>query len=223
MKPVHALFLVTAVGAGVSASSWTIADFLSGRDPRGRSVTRELPWDGGDVLTVGVPADVRFIQAAGPGKVVVTGSPRSVDSLHVEAGVLDDRTWRTGERLQIVVTAPRVTRFSVKGRDTLSIEGFDQDELRIEATGRAEVKAAGRAGTVRLDLRGSGWADLSQLQAEGTEVVLSASRSAIVGPTSWAKVSGGGLVVLLSRPEAVELDLQGAGRLIRAALPGPSS
>ena len=140
MKTVRTLLLVTAVGAGVSASSSTIADFLSGRDPRSRPVTREVQWDGGEVLIVGVPADVRFIQAPGPGRVVVTGRRRSVDTFHVEAGVLEDGTWRTGERLQIVVTAPRVTRFSVKGRDTLSIEGFDQDELRIETTGRAEVE-----------------------------------------------------------------------------------
>lgn len=222
MKTVHALLLVTALGAGVAASSWTVADILSERDPRSRPVTREIPWDGGDVLIVAAPADVRFIQAPGPGKVVVTGRRRSVDTFHVEAGVLKDRTWRTGERLQIVVTAPRVTRFSVKGHDSLSIEGFDQDELRIDATGRAEVKAAGRAGNVKLELQGSGWADLSQLQTRGTEVVLSASRSAIVVATSWAKVSGQGLVVLLSRPDVVELDLQGAGRVIRAAPPGAS-
>jgi hypothetical protein len=222
VRAASALLLVAGVGAGLSAGSWRVAGLLSERDPRSRAITREIPWDGSEALVVGAPADVRFIQAPGPGKVVVTGRPRSVDTFRVAGGVLDDRTLRTGERLQIVVTAPKVTRFSLKGTDTLGIEGFDQDELRIEATGRAKVKAAGRTRTVHLALQGSGAADLSQVEAAGAEVALSASRLAVVAPRSWAKASGRGVVVLVSRPDAVESDMAGDGQVIRAAPPGPA-
>src|SRR5688572_26891275 len=91
------------------------------------SITREIPWDGGESLIIDVPADVRFVQASGPGKVVVTGPRRSVERFSCEGGVLSDRRLRTGAQLQIVVMAPKIIRFVANGGDTLTIEEFDQD------------------------------------------------------------------------------------------------
>jgi hypothetical protein len=180
------------------------------------ALTREIPWDGCETLIVDVPADVQFIQAPGAGKIVVTGPRRSVETFEVAGGVLKDRTLRTGAQLKIVVTAPKITRFSIKGDDTLTIEGFDQDKLHIDATGRADVKASGRVGTVTLNLQGFGWADLSQLDAQGAEVALTGSRKTLIAPSSWAKLSGRGAVVLLTPPETLTLDFSGAGRVLHA-------
>ena len=197
-----ALFLVNALAVFAQSGKETI--------------TREIPWDGSEALTLDVPAEVRFVQTPGPGKVVVTGPRRSVETFEVAGGVLRDRTLRTGRQLRIIVQAPKVTRFSVKGGDKLVIEAFDQDELKIEATGRADIKATGRTETIRLNLRGFGWADLSQVQAKGAEITLSGSRKAIIAPELWAKLSGNGSVVLLTRPEKVTQELWGAGRVIHA-------
>jgi hypothetical protein len=181
-------------------------------------VTRELDWDGSESLILDVPAVVRFVQASGPGKLVITGPRRSVNSFTAAGGVLRDGTLRTGERLQISVTAPKITRFSIKGRDQLLIESFDQEELHIETTGRADVKASGRAGTIRLHLQGSGWADLSRLKSEGADVTLTGGRNAIVAPTAWAKLSGNGDVILLTHPPQLTTHFGDSGRVIRAGL-----
>ena len=149
----------------VSWSSFAVAESLAASDPAGAAVTRELPWDGSESLIVDVPASVRFVQTSGPGKVVVTGPRRSVDGFSATGGVLSDDRWRTGEPLQIVVHAPKITHFSLKGSDRLVVEGFDQPELTIETVGRAEVKATGQAGRVTLQLQGFGWVDLSALAA----------------------------------------------------------
>ena len=216
VKTVRTLLLVTAVGTGVSASSWTLAQALSQRDPRRLSVTREFPWDRRR------RPDRRRTRrrALHPGGRARKGRGHRKPAI----GRLAPRRGRRPRRPEVEnggAAADRRDRAEGhplfrQGPRHPQHRGLRSGRAAHRDDGRAEVKAAGRAGTVRLDLRGSGWADLSQLQAEGTEVVLSASRSAIVGPTSSAKVSGGGLVVLLSQPEAVELDLQGAGRLIRA-------
>lgn len=180
------------------------------------AITREIPWDGSETLVLDVPAEVRFVQTPGPGKVVITGPRRSVERFDVTGGVLSDHRLRTGTQLKIVVTAPKITRFVAKGGDKLTIEGFDQGELQIETTGRADVKATGRTGTIKLNLQGFGWADLSQVQAQGAEVSLTGSRRAIIAPTSWAKLSGNGAVVLLTRPGQLTQELWGAGRVIHA-------
>lgn len=179
-------------------------------------VTRELPWDGSESLVLEVPAHVRFVQTAGPGRVIVTGARRSVETFSATGGILRDKKLRTGKPLQIVVTAPKITRFAVKGDDRIAIEAFDQDELHIETTGRADIKAAGRAGTVTLKLQGFGWADLSHLKSDGADLTLTGGRNAVIAPSAWAKVSGKGDVVLLTQPADLKLDHQGSGRVIHA-------
>jgi hypothetical protein len=180
------------------------------------AVTRELAWDGSESLVLEVPAHVRFVQATGPGRVVVTGSRRSVETFSATGGVLRDKTLRTGAPLQIVITAPKITRFSAKGDDRIAIEAFDQDELHIETTGRADIKAAGRAGTVTLKLQGFGWADLSHFKSDGADLTITGGRNAVIAPSAWAKLSGKGDVVLLTQPSDLKIDPQGSGRVIHA-------
>lgn len=180
------------------------------------AVTRELPWDGSESLVLEVPAHVRFVQVTGPGRVVVTGSRRSVETFSATGGVLRDKTLRTGDPLQIVITAPKITRFSAKGDDRIAIEAFDQDELHIETTGRADIKAVGRAGTVTLRLQGFGWADLSHFKSDGADLTLTGGRNAVIAPSRWAKLSGKGDVVLLTHPPDLTVDPQGSGRVIHA-------
>jgi hypothetical protein len=49
--------------------------------------TREIAWDGG-ALRVDLPADVRFSQVQGPGKVVVSGPVEAVTDVEIEDGAL---------------------------------------------------------------------------------------------------------------------------------------
>lgn len=215
------LSVVAIVGAIVCVAALSFASALARRDPDNTIATRTIPWHGTDALTIGVPAHVRFVQGPGPGTVIVTGPRRSVETFGVENGVLDDHTLRTGAELEIVVTAPKVTRFSANGRDRLTIERFDQDLLRIETAGWAEVSASGRAGTVQLSLDGFGWVNLGELESDGASIAIAGSRSAIVSPTAWATVSGSGSVIFLTQPPKISLDPQGGGRVIQARAPAP--
>lgn len=215
------LSVVAIVGAAVCVAALSFASALARRDPDNTIITRTLPWHGTDALTIGVPAHVRFVQGPGPGTVMVTGPRRSVETFGVANGVLEDHTLRTSAELDVVVTAPNVTRFSAKGHDRLTIEGFAQDVLRIETAGWAEVSASGRARTVQLRLNGFGWANLGQLESDGASIAIARSRSAIVSPAAWATVSGSGTVILLTEPPTISFDSQGGGRVIHARIPLP--
>lgn len=219
MNRTNRLLLVAISASAVSASAMTVAGAMEEKDQRKPAVTREIAWDGSESLVVDLPADVRFVQSAGPGKVVITGAPRTVETFRADGGVLRDERWHTGKSLQIVVYAPKITRFAVKGGDHLTIEGFDNPELHIEATGRAEITAAGRATRLKLQLQGSGWADLSGLATDGAEVSVSGARHALIAPASWATLSGNGTVVLLTNPPKLETNFGDSGRVIRAVLP----
>jgi hypothetical protein len=213
MNTIIKLLALAGVSAAVSFSAFAASNALADKDPAGQAVTREIPWDGSESLTIGVPASVRFVQAEGPGKVIVTGPSRSVENFSATGGYLDDSRWRTGKPLDIVVQAPRITRFSLKGSDKLLIEGFDQPDLHIETVGRAEARVSGRADRVRLQLQGIGWVDLSALAANEAEVTLTGSRHALLAVSEKARISGNGSVVLVNKPKDLELDLGESGRV----------
>lgn len=207
------LLVLAGVCAAVAHSTRSFADSLAGRDPAAASQTRELRWEGGESLVVDVPAQVRLVQAEGPGKVIVTGARRSVEKFTSSGGVLRDERWHSGKPLEIVVQAPKITHISLKGSDKLVIEGFDQPELRIEMLGRSEVRAQGRVEKLTLQLQGSGWADLSGLTAREAEVTVSGSRHALLAATERARISGNGAVVLVTQPRQLDLDLGESGRV----------
>jgi hypothetical protein len=213
MNRIVKLLAVAGVCAAVSTSTRSLADTLADRDPAGAAHTRELAWEGGESLIVDVPANVRLVQAEGPGKVVVTGARRSVDRFDSSGGVLRDERWHSGKPLEILVQAPKITHVSLKGSDKLVIEGFDQPELRIEMVGRSEVRASGKVGKLHLQLRGSGWADLSGLSVEDAEVSVSGSRHALLAASGRAHISGNGAVVLVTHPRQLDLDLGESGRV----------
>lgn len=211
--------MLGAACAAVSLTTLAAAESLAERDPAAKAVARELPWDGSESLTLGVPASVRFVQSEGPGKVVVTGPPRSVEKFSVSGGVLSDSRWHSGKPIEIVVYAPKITHFSLKGSDRLVIEAFDQPELTIETTGRAEVKASGRAGHVALQLQGFGWVDLSTLAATEADVDVAGARHALLAVRERARISGNGSVVLVGKPAKLQLDLGDSGRVFTLGEP----
>lgn len=200
-----------------------------GSGDTGPQATRDIAWTGGDTLEIEVPAEVRYTQAAGPAKLTISGSKRAVDDIVVENGHVKfshGRRYRHGRKLTIVMTAPNITRFDLRGSSTLAIADYRQDRLRIDLSGNAEVTAAGEADVVELDISGSAEADLGKLKAKGAEIDIAGSGEATIAPTDWAKVdiSGSGDVTLLTNPPKLDTDISGSGSIHReeSATPSPS-
>jgi len=201
----------------------------AGRGEMGPQATRTLAWSGAEGLEIDLPADVRYVQQAGPATVVVTGPQRAIDDVAVRGDSIryerHGAHWRP--KLSIVVTAPNISRFEVSGDNRLAIEGYRQKSLRLHVSGVAEVSAAGEAEDVDLDISGKGEADLAALKTKGAKVDLSGAGEATIAPTDWAKldISGAGDVRLLTTPPQLETDISGAGRVRHgepSASPSPS-
>lgn len=194
---------------------------------RGPQTSRTLAWSGASELDVDLAADVRYVQSAGPASVVVTGPQRAVervvivgDSIRYEHG-----RRRHAPKLTIVVTAPNITSFDLSGRNTLVIEGYRQDKLKIDVSGEAEVTATGEAGEVDLDLSGEGDVDLGALKTKGASVEISGDADATIAPTDWARleISGSGDVKLVTTPKQLETDISGSGRITQGAAQPPAA
>ncbi len=182
----------------------------------GPRATRELAWTGGETLEVDVPADITYTQAPGPGKLIVTGSRRAVDALELRNGTLTfsgrHRHW--GD-LTIVMTAPAVRRFNLRGSGDLAIIDYRQDSLSLDLSGSTDVSAKGEARAVDLVVSGSADTDLSGLKVNDAQVRISGSGGATLAPTGKARleISGSGDITLLTHPASLDSNISGSGAI----------
>ncbi len=203
---------------------------MTGRD-LGPQVTRTLSWSGADRLDVNLAADVQYIQSTGPSSVVITGPEKAVndvivegDSLRYQRGGNRHRHYRGYPTLKVVIRAPNISEFDLSGRNTLSIEGYNQPRLRVDISGSAEVTATGTADEVILGLSGAGDANLEAVKSRSARVEVSGSADATIAPTESARleISGSGDVRLLTNPKSLETDISGAGRVTQGAPAAPA-
>lgn len=181
------------------------------------TATRELAWDGSSKVEFAIPAVIEFTQAPGPGKVSITGPRDIVERVRLSQGKLSfDKPVEGYVRLRVVMSAPGVTHFDIGGDDQLEIMEYRQDKISIVGSGSSEVSARGEAKQLVLDLSGSSEADLSALGAETATADVSGSSEASIAPKLSAKIetSGSSEVKLTTRPEHLETDRAGSGRVV---------
>lgn len=198
---------------------WNDGDHHAG----GSSATREMAWDGSTTLVIDIPADVDFTQVPGAGTISITGPEQAVGKVVLENGRLHfNGDSHSGRRLKVTISAPAVTRFEVNGDDHLEINGYKQDRLELRVHGSSDVEVQGEARFVDLDIAGSGEADVGAVATEEAKVDISGSGEATIAPKTAAtlEISGSGEVTLLTRPDKLQSDVSGSGRVIQR---GPDS
>ena len=212
-------------GREIAEKGWTVpADWVFYSDTDavdlGPQTTRDIEWAGAESLEIHVPVDIVFTQSETP-SFVITGPERAVNEIVVEGGRvtgLEDRpfsgvTFRDRPGVRLTISGPAVRAFALHGSQDLTIEGYDQDDLKVTIYGSGDVVARGRARAVELEIHGSGDADLSDLASETAEVMIAGSGEAEVAPTSAADITihGSGDVTLASRPTRVSQNIHGSG------------
>ena len=207
-------------------SNWDVDDRFERHDhdrsdrdkpPAASIATRELAWDGSSKVVFAIPASIEFTQGPGPGRVSITGPRDVIERVTLSGGKLSlDKPVEGYVRLRVVMTAPAVTQFDLGGDDELEISNYKQDKLSIVASGSSEVTVRGEAKQVSLDLSGSSEADLSQVATDTATADVSGSSEASIAPKLSAKIvsSGSSEVKLTTRPERLETDRAGSGRVM---------
>ncbi|KQY80497.1 GIN domain-containing protein [Brevundimonas sp. Root1423] len=212
-------------------------DFRRGEE--GAAVTRNLAWTGGERLEIDVPGEVTYVQGAEAG-VRVTGPKAMVDRVRLIDGRLTiegdgsgpntrsvsvhvgTRRWDEDGNpigadgtLKITVTAPSINTFELTDSADLEIRNYDQPVLTLAVSGFGGVEATGRTDTVKLEISGSGEADLDSLTTRDAAVDISGFGDARVAATGKAEinVSGSGDVILTERPAELTQRVSGFGEV----------
>jgi hypothetical protein len=189
-------------------------EHVFGPEP-GPTATRDLVWTGGDTLGISIPADVRYQQ--GPQvSLRVTGARGVIDRITVVNGTLrfDRRMMNTGGDLDVMMTAPDITRFRVNGSGELFITGYQQPELSAEINGSGEVRATGATEKLSFTISGSGDGDFSGVTSRDAAVQISGSGDAQLGPSETAEVriAGSGDAQIAPRVSA-DVQISGSGEV----------
>lgn len=130
----------------------------------------------------------------------------------------EDRSfWSFGSRKRGAfvarITVPHFTAAAIAGSGDIAATGVDGDDVRFSIAGSGNIKAVGRAKTLRLVISGSGDADLPDLAVEDAKVIISGSGDVTVNARNQldAIVSGHGDVVYLGTPAQVNRRISGSG------------
>jgi hypothetical protein len=221
MKISTRLVVVALAAAAISAGCFSGSYALATANDSGSTeiISRELPWDDSTSLSLGVRSVVRYVQQSGPGKVVARGPHRSVSTLQVSNGHIQDQLLRTGATLELTIFAPAISRFQLNGGSRLSIEGYDQRELHLSTEGSAFIDAAGRAETATIEMQGKGVINLSRFALDSAAANIGGMSTLVLAPSLGAdlKVRNFAAAVLLTRPSALTTALADSGRVVDAA------
>ena len=179
----------------------------NGRDP-GPETTRDLAYSGGPRLDIYYPAEITYTQGDQP-KFTVTGPQYLLDDLRLQDGELTTASgprfrWnrRYNGRLRVEITAPNLHEFRLSGAQRLSIRNFDQDELRIDGSGAADIDGQGRARRLEVTISGAGHLNLEDLPVDEARVTISGAGDASLDArrSSDVQLSGAGHVQFRCRP-----------------------
>lgn len=181
---------------------------------------RDVTWDGGDTLTMEMPANVHFTQADGPPKMTISGPREAIDQVTVKDGRIrwTGGSFSTHQDIDVQLSAPKITRFTMESSGDLQIRNYRQDRLVVQNNGSGDVDAEGTTKALELTLNGSGDANLGGLQTDTAKVVVAGSSDATVAPKASAnlEVTGSGSVTLTTHPKQLESRVTGSGRVEHA-------
>jgi hypothetical protein len=118
-------------------------------------------------------------------------------------------------RLQIRITVPRLAALTLQGGNDVRIVGFNGGATTINATGAAQIKAAGQLEQLNVHMAGAGRADLSKLLADRAKVTVDGVASVIVNPKDAldATMNGVGAILYTGSPSKVKTRMNGLGTI----------
>ena len=117
------------------------------------------------------------------------------------------------------ISVPDLTAISSHGAGDIKIADASSNELKIDSTGAASVKATGKAKSLTISSTGAGDVDTSKLQAGKVRVSVSGAASIDVYASEQldVSVSGVGSVNYSGNPKTVNKNVSGLGSVNQKA------
>ena len=215
-----ALFM--AMGIGLAGPDWVNAggSWIGGQSTCGAvtSTRKEvtLPFSANDSFTIALPASVRY-QPGDKAEAVISGDSTLIDHVRIEGSRLglDCEPGWFPSRFDVSLSGPAISDWKLLGSGDLTLSGINQPELRLSIRGSGSVAATGTAGTVGLEISGSGSARLKNLIAQSAQVDIRGSGDAEITAQADADVliSGSGDVDVYGHPTMRRSQVRGSGSI----------
>jgi len=134
----------------------------------------------------------------------------------VRDGVLyvsNQERYNSGRAVALRIKVPELIAVSSHGAGDITVSDANSDDLKIESTGAAAVKAAGKVTSVAISSAGAGDIDTSRLRATKASVTVAGAASVNVYASDQldVTVSGVGSVNYSGDPKTVNKNVAGFG------------
>jgi Putative auto-transporter adhesin, head GIN domain len=186
-------------------------------DGGGQVQSRDFAWTGGDRLELDLPGNVHF-QPAAEWHLSIRASQRVLDRVSVDGASVSMKHAYHHHlgTIDIELSGPALRDVTVNGAGKLQLDHLGQDALRIAIHGSGSVRAAGSVDTLKLDIMGSGDAQMEQLAARYSKIFIAGSGDADIAPIDAAEIfiAGSGDVRLHTHPKHLDSKVAGSGRII---------
>jgi len=197
--------------------SWSWSDDQSDTGP---ILTRDYPWSA-DRLVLDIPGHVRF-HPASTWHLSIRGHEGTLNRIVVADGRIREEDhgfcffcWDHFGRLQVDLSGPALQAATLNGSGSIELQDLDQDHLQLRIRGSGTASGNGKVQSLRLEIMGSGSANLAQLAETNADVTIDGSGDADVSPTGETRVTiaGSGDVRLHAHPAQLSTHVYGSGRI----------
>lgn len=180
------------------------------------ATSREFPWNGGDSVSITVPATVHYTPGAGT-KVIAQGDPATLARLEVHDGRIEPAChmrWRH-HRLDITLPGRAFRAYHLAGMVDLNLQNLSQDSLSLSFAGKNSVTADGKVADLSLDAAGKSEAHLKNLIAQRVKLHIMGRSDIETAPQDDANIVivGSGSVKLYSEPKHLDTNIMGSGNV----------
>lgn len=127
--------------------------------------------------------------------------------------VTSEKSYNPSTPVTLRISLPEVIAISSRGAGEITVQDAKSDDLKIDSTGAASIKAAGKVSSVTISSTGAGDIDSSRLQAQKARVTVAGAASVNVYATEQldVSVSGVGSVTYSGNPRTVNKSVSGIG------------
>jgi hypothetical protein len=125
-------------------------------------------------------------------------------------------------RIEAHITLPTLNALAMNGAGKVTITGIDSGALALALQGAGSISASGKSATLNARVNGAGSMDVSSLVAGDASVVVNGAGELKANVTGalQATVNGVGSITYAGKPQKVDSQIHGVGRIVSATQPG---
>ncbi len=178
------------------------------------ATSRDMPWTGGDDITIAIPANVHY-RPDNPQTLRISGDPQAIARVVLNGETLEyDCNHRSTPTVDIDLPGRTFGSMTAYGGTHLFLEGLSQRELSLDLSGSASAEGDGALDDLDLSISGSGKARLQRLAVRDLDLNISGSGLAEVSATDHASIDingSGDAYLSADKLQKLDVGIHGSG------------